>query len=104
MNWLDLAAVSLATWRVSSVITSEEGPFNVFKRFREWLGIKHHDDGTVSNVPTKVFAKLFCCLWCLSIWVAPVVYVIYLYCPVLVWIFAISCIAIIIDRWVIKNE
>ena len=97
-DWIDLAIMALATWRVSSLITSEDGPWDAFKCLRTKLGITHHDDGTIASIPEKTTAKLFGCLWCISVWMAGIIYVIWLFVPILAWILAISTVAIIIDR------
>lgn len=98
MDWLDLVIMCFATWRMSSLITNEEGPFNVFLKLRSLAGITHHDDGTIANIPDKFTAKLISCLWCVSIWMGGIIYLIWLFCPVAVWIIAISAGAIIVDR------
>lgn len=88
----------LATWRVASLLTAEDGPWHIFKRLREFTGIVHHDDGSIAHVPDRKIPRLFECLWCMSIWVGGIIYVIWYFEPIPVWLLAISSGAIIVDR------
>ena len=97
-DWLDLIIMALAAWRVASVITSEDGLWDMWKRLRAIMGIKHHDDGSISHIPEKTLAKLFGCLWCISVWVGFITYIAWYFVPIMVWILAISTGAIIVDR------
>lgn len=58
-----LIANGLATWRISSLILYETGPFRIFLRIRTWIGV--YKPGEV-----KGLRELFSCMWCLSVWVA----------------------------------
>jgi hypothetical protein len=55
--WLRLTLSVLATWRVSHLISQEDGPFDVIVRLRQRAG-----DG--------VLGKLMDCPYCLSLWIA----------------------------------
>jgi hypothetical protein len=55
--WFRLTLAILATWRVSHLIASEDGPFDAIVRLRERAG-----DG--------VLGKLMDCPYCLSLWIA----------------------------------
>jgi hypothetical protein len=48
---------TLAVWRVSHLLTSEAGPWNLLDRFR-------------SKLTSSFFHGLFDCFYCLSLWVA----------------------------------
>lgn len=63
MMLLDFVLISLATWRVSSLITHEDGPGNIFARVRRAVGAER--PGEMTGV-----AILFTCVWCMSVWVA----------------------------------
>ena len=89
-NYLDLIVFGLATWRISTMLINEDGPFDVFFRIREWTG----DEG--------FFADLFSCVWCMSVWVAIFLILsaimnktitLYLMLP-----FALSAIAVILEE------
>lgn len=69
MTPLILLVVTLATWRISSMVANERGPFGVFYRIRERVGIQHGDDGRPFIVPEKFLAELFSCVWCNSVWI-----------------------------------
>lgn len=57
MSPLLLFAGILATWRVTHLITAEDGPFNLVARLRQGVG-----DG--------FFGDLMDCFYCCSLWVA----------------------------------
>jgi len=69
MTTLDFIVYCLATWRISSLLVNEAGPFDVFVKIREVFGIKHKD-GVPYEYPDTFFAQLLSCIWCTSIWVA----------------------------------
>ena len=59
----------LAVWRVTKMITEEEGPYMVFYHIRNAVGAEV--DGipaTWDEMPAS--GKLFQCPYCLSVWVA----------------------------------
>lgn len=59
--------MSLATWRLASLLAHEDGPFDLFPRLRRWAGVQVDAIGQV--YPTNTFAKGLLCVWCNSIWV-----------------------------------
>lgn len=72
------------------MLTSEEGPFNIFVRLREAAGISHTD-----NFPIWKSGNILACLWCTSVWVAIGV----LMLPKsVVRVFALSAIAVLVDK------
>lgn len=56
---------AIATWRLTRMLQKEEGPFNIFGKFRN-LFIKNEEGGT----RLILIGKLLACMWCLSVWVA----------------------------------
>ena len=58
-----LLLVGLSTWRVSSLLIREDGPWSIFNRLRAWAGV--YRPGEVTPL-----AELFSCVWCVSVWVA----------------------------------
>lgn len=54
---LDLLIAVLCVWRLTHLLSVEEGPSQIITRFRRWLG-----DG--------FFGGLLDCFYCLSLWVA----------------------------------
>lgn len=63
---LDLVLHALATWRVSNMLVSERGPFDIFVWVRTQTGIQHYPDGDVAHADPK---NPLSCLWCTSVWV-----------------------------------
>jgi len=61
----------LITWRISHLIIHEEGPFAIFARWRDWVGVKYdlHNRAYSQNE----LGKLFTCLYCASVWVGIVI-------------------------------
>lgn len=57
----------LITWRVTSLIKDENGPFDLFARIRQLLGVKY--DEYSQPVYNGFFAQLLACFWCTSIWI-----------------------------------
>lgn len=62
--------IALASWRIASLLYSEDGPFKVFRRLRAKLGIIHDEDGFPAAYPENLLGKTFECFWCLSLWVS----------------------------------
>jgi hypothetical protein len=58
----------LAVWRLSSLIANEDGPFDIFARFRLRAGVYYDVDN--NPIGGNVFARGLLCVWCVSIWVA----------------------------------
>ena len=98
MNYLILA---LATWRISSLLANEAGPYDIFERLRKCAGV-YYDD--YSNPQGKnELAKMLVCGWCSSVWIgAALVMAYWLLSDVVVWLvlpLALSTAAIVIDEW-----
>jgi len=55
--WIRFILAALATWRVSHLLVSEDGPWNLIARLRRWLG-------------NGVAGQLMDCFGCTSMWVA----------------------------------
>ena len=56
-SWLRFVVAVLATWRVTHLLASEDGPADIIFRFRELLG-------------QSLAGKLMDCFNCVSIWIA----------------------------------
>lgn len=75
MKLVDLFVLILATFRISNLFVSESGPYNIFGKFRKFVGIIEIevDNGEIVNEvldSNNEIGKLFSCLWCLSIYVS----------------------------------
>jgi hypothetical protein len=55
--WMKLVLASLATWRVTHLLVSEDGPAQIVVRIRKWFG-------------AGWIGQLMDCFQCLSLWVA----------------------------------
>lgn len=56
-SWLRVVLAVLATWRVTHLLTNEDGPADIFVRLRAHVG-------------NGILSKLMDCFQCLSLWVA----------------------------------
>lgn len=55
--WVRFCLAVLASWRVTHLLASEDGPWDVIVKIREWLG-------------QSILGKLMDCFYCLSLWIA----------------------------------
>jgi len=55
--WASFAVAVLATWRVTHLLASEDGPADIVVGFRRWLD-------------QSIVGKLMDCFNCLSLWIA----------------------------------
>lgn len=67
MDMTQLLILILATWRASSLLVYEDGPFEVFERLREYAGVVY--DERSQRTGTTELARGLTCLWCVSVWV-----------------------------------
>ena len=101
----DYLILALATWRISSLLANEAGPYDAFERLRKRAGT-YYDD--YSNAQGKnELAKMLICTWCNSVWVGTLWlilylafndYAVYLACP-----FAASTFVIAVDNYLRGN-
>lgn len=93
--------VCLAVWRVSSLLVREQGPKNVFRNLREHYGIVYDDDGEVLATPDDgSIGDALSCLWCTSLWVAPLVLVLEKVAPIANNLLAASTGAVLIEDFI----
>lgn len=102
MGILHLIVLALATWRMSSLIATEKGPYNILGRLRKLSGVTY-DKNNGSYYPTNTLSELVLCIWCLSPWIAAILVILYYFFGVtVVWVclpFALSAAAIIVDKY-----
>lgn len=101
MTLLEFVLYALATWRVSSLLVTERGPFDMLVWVRERMGIVHNQEKEPVIYPDRFLPQLFSCVWCVSVWVA-LLWTAYwfLWGNILVAVpFALSAAAILIDRF-----
>ncbi len=101
-NFLEVILFGLATWRISSLIVHEDGPWSVFRKLRERAGIVHDEGGEILVVPEKFLAGVLSCVWCSSIWVAAGLMLAWLLLPMFIGLFAavmvFSAVAILMEK------
>jgi hypothetical protein len=100
MTSLEFVVYCLATWRISSLLVNEPGPFDVFVKIREVFGIRHNEK-IPYEYPGTFFAQLLSCVWCTSIWVAIFVTLAWIFIPDILFVLslplAISAVVILIE-------
>lgn len=57
MNWLYFILGSLSVWRITHLLSNEDGPFNIMYYIRKKAG-------------AGFFGSLLDCFYCLSIWIS----------------------------------
>lgn len=62
---MEIIVLILATWRLSSLLATEPGPFDVFARLRRLVGVRS-DGGPYG---TNVVSKAIICPWCNSLYI-----------------------------------
>ena len=66
---LEFALIVLAFWRLTSLVSLEDGPWDIFAKFRYFVGVRYDE----YNQPTlfkNTIAKGIVCVWCASVWFA----------------------------------
>ncbi len=86
----------LLTWRLTSLLVNEDGPFDLFVRFRDWIGIGYDEDGLCAG--RNDIAKMLCCTRCTSVWVGLAVALLIPIGNPLAIGFSLSAGSIILDR------
>lgn len=74
-----LLVTGLATFGLTYLLCYTDGPKDIFKSIRKLAGIEYFliDGEEVYKPPTKFFAKLFACHWCLGTWVSIIMSIAY---------------------------
>ena len=105
-EWLSqLFVAGLATWRLSHLLVEEDGPWDLLYKLRSATGIEYdlaEDNGVVVSYHPS-WNPLHC-VWCTSLWVAPVMYVAWFVVPAIPSIIALSGIACIVEAWYGKGK
>lgn len=65
MTIIEFLILSLATWRVSSLLAEEDGPANLLGRLRYALGVRY--DAESYAYGTNWISEQITCLWCVSL-------------------------------------
>jgi len=98
-----LILFGLATWRVASLLVHEDGPWRLFRRLREWAGIRHDEKGEALVIPDGFLAGVLSCVWCCSMWVAAGWMVLFLAFGELAvigaMVFGMSAVAVMVEKY-----
>ncbi len=95
---MELILIALATWRVSSLLVFEEGPFMLLVKMRGLAGVYYDEYSEPQG--KNVIARALLCVFCISFWIGLGFTVLYFY-GLAFWValpFALSAAAIIIER------
>lgn len=99
-----LIVYGLATWRVSSLLVNESGPWDMFVHLRELCGITHDELKQKAIIPDGVLSGILSCVWCCSIWIGGFWLVFDLLLPQVAlraaMLFAFSAGAIVVEKFV----
>lgn len=68
-----LIAYSLATWRLAFMLVHETGPLNIFQTIRRRAGVETtNEHGNPACDDRHPYFGMFCCVFCMSIWVSAI--------------------------------
>lgn len=96
MGAFEFILLALATWRLSWMLAYETGPGAVFDRLRFAVGAS--PSNCIQQQTTDTISNIFCCIKCLSVWVAIALFAALVYAPVIVWVLAASACAVLIQK------
>ena len=95
----DIIILGLAVWRLSSLISRESGPYNIFALLRFRAGVVYNKMS--EEIPSSELSKGILCLWCVSVWISIPLGILYFFLPMFTIFacipFAISALAILVD-------
>ena len=86
--------VGLATYRLASLLVHEDGPWAVFERIRTRAGVP----GPGEVAEATFWASLLSCTWCVSLWLAPALWLLWELVPIAAAILAAATISMIAGR------
>jgi hypothetical protein len=99
---VDLLLLGLATWRLTSLLVQEEGPWAIFARLRYKLGVRYDEHSEPYGL--TILGALFACMWCASVWTGAIVSIAYATFPPIARLLslplALSTIALLLNRMV----
>lgn len=94
MNLRDLIFISLAAWRIASLLVREDGPFDIFEKIRRRF--QPYGD------PLEGIGKMLACVWCTAVWTAIACYLIWVAWELPIILLAASAIAVVIEEKLTK--
>jgi len=90
---VEAVLIGLAAWRMANFLVNENGPFDIVVSLREQVGVKV---GTIEGF----FPSLFTCVYCMSVWTAIYMYVLWEIEPIIVMVVAAMAIALVAERFI----
>jgi hypothetical protein len=74
----DYIVLAIAVFGFTYLVRFMDGPFDIFIKFRELVGIKYvptlssfaNPEPDTEEIPDKFFAKLVGCFWCFTTWIS----------------------------------
>lgn len=100
MHPVDFVVLSLATWRLTSLVVKEDGPWDFLARLRHGVGVRYNENSTAFGL--NVVGAAVACMWCASVWVGAAVCILYLLSRTTTLILclplALSAAALIVER------
>jgi len=101
MSPFDFIVISLATWRMSHLLSREDGPFDIFDKIRLRFGaVWTENAGWVSDDP---LGKLIICPLCISFWFAIILFFLYFLISPLIFIIALSGVASLLQLFLDRD-
>ncbi len=99
-GFFSFVVMGLATWRLSSLLVRESGPFSLLSKMRHAIGVRYNQQSVPEG--TNALAEAFTCVWCLSVWVGLGLWLLWAAFPSWVmWIagpLGLSGVAVIVDE------
>lgn len=90
----EAALCGLAAWRLAAMLVYEEGPGNIFGRFRAHVGIPESGEIRDGFLPA-----LLSCIWCTSVWTAALmVALVYVGLAIVPEVLAAAAVALMAER------
>jgi hypothetical protein len=100
---LRVLLVGLAAWRVSALLSYEDGPFGVFVRFRALFApgpnfaTTDEPNGWRATLRSECY-QVLSCVWCLSPWAAAAAWGVWELSPAVVAVGAAAAIIVLVER------
>jgi len=82
MTAIELAALGLATFRLSRLLAVDDGPFEIFARLRALFIAETNGIAVADNMVGKL---LMCPYWCLTMWVGALALMTWCWFPIARW-------------------
>lgn len=100
MPLVEAVLVGLAAWRLTAMLSYENGPGRIFRSLRSSLGIKHNDAGEPTLWPSGLVTDLITCPWCLGGYAAAATWTLWEYVSeAVVIVLAAWAILVAVERW-----